>query len=147
MINLQETDLKLNPPRRAVPRVTIALMLAFASLIVVAVLLVRIMRQDAEATVQHETSAAQHAYSPLRNSAAPSRLSYGNWEGEIRYSQPHGQGTLTYTERRLISQFDPEGRVACPGDYVIGEFDCGQLVQGKLYRTDGSVEEIIPSRR
>lgn len=84
-----------------------------------------------------------HQYAPLAKSDENSQLSYGTWSGEIKLSQPHGQGTLTYTCRRLISQFDPQSRVAMPGDYIIGEFDCGQLVQGRLYRTNGEVEDII----
>lgn len=70
------------------------------------------------------------------------KLSYGIWTGEFLYDQPHGSGTLKYTQQRLISQFDPEHTVARPGDYIIGEFDNGQLLRGKLYRIDGTTVQI-----
>lgn len=76
-------------------------------------------------------------------SAAESKLGYGLWTGEFRYGQPHGSGTLKYTQQRLVSQFDPQHIVARPGDYIIGEFDTGQLLRGKLFRTDGTTVEII----
>ena len=96
--------------------------------------------------IEKEGSASSKYYSaldPQKPQGATTQLSYGEWDGEIRLNQPHGQGTLTFTKQRLISQFDPQARVAHPGDYIIGEYDTGQLVRGRLYRTDGHAEDII----
>lgn len=101
--------------------------------------------------IEKEGSASSKYYSaldPQKPQGTATQLSYGEWDGEIRLNQPHGQGTLTFTKQRLISQFDPQARVAHPGDYIIGEYDTGQLVRGRLYRTDGHAEDIIiPDRQ
>lgn len=102
------------------------------------------VREDDSAPVIEKAPAGTPAASP-QDAAIESQLSYGVWTGEIRYNQPHGSGTLKYTSRRLISQFDKEARVAHPGDYIIGEFDTGQLLSGRLYRTNGTTEDIIIS--
>ncbi len=100
--------------------------------------------------IEKEGSASSKYYSaldPQKPQGTATQLSYGEWDGEIRLNQPHGQGTLTFTKQRLISQFDPQARVAHPGDYIIGEYDTGQLVRGRLYRTDGHAEDIIISQK
>lgn len=74
---------------------------------------------------------------------ADNMLSYGEWDGQFRYGQPDGNGTLKFSEQRLISQFDPKHTVARPGDYIIGEYDNGQLIHGRLYRTNGTTTDIF----
>ena len=71
------------------------------------------------------------------------RLGYGTWTGGYKNGQPHGQGTLTYSTSRTIDSRDPKGRVAQPGEYIIGEWDNGHLVQGRWFKKDGTKEVII----
>lgn len=70
-------------------------------------------------------------------------LSYGTYKGEIAGGYPNGMGRLTYTKERQINQYDTKKRVAKVGDYVIGEFVNGFLVQGKHYSSDGSLIESL----
>ncbi len=60
-------------------------------------------------------------------------LSYGVYKGEVREGRPHGIGTLYYRSARLISKYDEHERRAEPGDYIVGEFSRGELVQGKWF--------------
>lgn len=71
------------------------------------------------------------------------RLSYGKYSGNSQAGKPHGQGRLTFTTSHLIDERDPKGRVAEPGDYVIGEWNSGNLVQGRWYGSDGNVKGSI----
>ncbi|MDE7350533.1 MAG: hypothetical protein K2N25_05655, partial [Muribaculaceae bacterium] len=70
-------------------------------------------------------------------------LGYGTWTGGMKNGQPHGTGTLTYSTSRTIDSRDSKGRVAEPGEYVVGEWDNGHLVQGRWFKNDGSKEAII----
>lgn len=76
-------------------------------------------------------------------SAGTHQLSYGNWTGGWRNGQPHGTGTLTYTVSHLIDSRDSKGRVAQPGEYIVGEWDNGHLVQGRWFKNDGTKEAVI----
>lgn len=62
-------------------------------------------------------------------------LGYGTFTGPIKNGQPNGSGTLRYTSSHLIDSRDPKGRVALPGDYVIGEWKNGKLIQGRWYNS------------
>lgn len=70
-------------------------------------------------------------------------LSYGTWNGGWKNGEPHGIGTMTYNESHLIDSRDPQGRVASPGESVMGEWNEGHLVMGKWRKNDGSSESII----
>lgn len=65
----------------------------------------------------------------------PNNLGYGNFTGPMKNGQPNGSGTLRYTSSHLIDSRDPKGRVALPGDYVIGEWKNGKLIQGRWYNS------------
>lgn len=71
-------------------------------------------------------------------------LGYASYRGPLKGGKPHGvNGRITYRSAHLIDSRDPKGRVADPGDFIIGEFYDGRLVQGVWYdvlgRTKGSV--------
>ena len=70
-------------------------------------------------------------------------LDYGKWSGTWKNGQPNGTGTMTYTKERLIDSRDPKKRVAQPGDYIIGEFSNGRLVQGKWFDASNNVQGSI----
>lgn len=67
--------------------------------------------------------------------SGPKKLGYGTFTGPIKNGQPNGSGTLRYTSSHLIDSRDPKGRVALPGDYVIGEWKNGKLIQGRWYNS------------
>lgn len=71
------------------------------------------------------------------------RLEYGLYTGAVKDGMPHGQGRLSYTSSRLIDNRDPKKRKAEVGDYVIGEWNNGNLVQGRWYASDGNVKGAI----
>ncbi|MGM9843566.1 MAG: hypothetical protein ACI30S_05010 [Muribaculaceae bacterium] len=66
-------------------------------------------------------------------------LSYGNYKGGVKDGYPHGQGTLYYTSSRMINKYDPKGRIANAGDYIVGEFHNGFVVHGKHYDSEGNL--------
>lgn len=70
-------------------------------------------------------------------------LSYGTWSGSWKNGQPHGTGTLKYNQQHLIDKRDRKKRMAAPGDYIIGEFVEGKLVQGTLYDYNNNVKASI----
>ena len=65
--------------------------------------------------------------------ASTPKLSYGKWTGKWKNGKPHGTGTMTYTTSHLIDSRDPQQRTAEKGDYIVGEFYEGALVQGVWY--------------
>lgn len=71
------------------------------------------------------------------------KLSYGTWTGGMKNGKPHGTGTLTYSTSQTIDSRDPKGRVAQPGEYIVGEWENGHLVQGRWFKKDGSKEAVI----
>lgn len=71
-------------------------------------------------------------------------MGYGTFEGTLRGGLPDDvNGRLTFTSPHLIDSRDPKKRMAEPGDYVIGEFSEGHLVQGIWYAADGTVKGSI----
>ena len=73
----------------------------------------------------------------------PIRLDYGKWSGAWKNGQPNGNGTMTYTKEHLIDSRDPKKRVAQPGDYIVGEFSNGRLVQGRWFDASDNVKGSI----
>lgn len=83
-----------------------------------------------------------------RRSATPQagtrNLGYGTYKGSLVAGQPHGvNGRLIFKTSHLIDSRDSKGRVAEPGDYVIGEFYEGHLVQGIWYDANNQVKGSI----
>ena len=71
----------------------------------------------------------------------------GGYIGQVKNGKPHGQGTLTYNNRTRISTRDMKERYAEAGQYIIGEFYEGELVQGKLFdKGNEPIESIILGR-
>lgn len=102
---------------------------------------------SAEDETSENTKATEQQDAAATDRPTELKLSYGTWEGPQKYGMPNGQGTMRFTVKRLVSQFDPRATVAQPGDYLIGDYDSGQLISGQLYRTDGStvyISTVIP---
>ena len=70
-------------------------------------------------------------------------LGYAKFTGTVRDGKPNGQGTMRFTSSHVIDSRDPKGRVADAGDYVIGEWVSGKLVQGRWYGSDNNVKGSI----
>lgn len=72
------------------------------------------------------------------------KLDYGIWKGGWKNGKPHGtHGTMKYTTSHLIDSRDPKKRMAEPGDYIIGEWSDGKLVQGIWYDSSNTVKGSI----
>jgi hypothetical protein len=70
-------------------------------------------------------------------------INYGKWSGEWKNGKPHGSGTMIYTQQHLIDSRDPQNRTAEKGDYIIGDFNNGKLVQGVWYDSANNVKGSI----
>lgn len=89
------------------------------------------------------TKSSTHQSSGSGSGKSTLNLSYGKYVGEVKGGYPNGMGRLTYNTERQISKYDQKGRKASSGDYVIGEFVNGFLVQGKHYTSDGTLIESL----
>lgn len=71
-------------------------------------------------------------------------LGYAVFKGTMRNGCPEDvNGRLVFKTSHVIDSRDPKGRIAEPGDYVIGEFSEGHLVQGIWYGADNQVKGSI----
>jgi hypothetical protein len=99
-----------------------------------------------EEPVQKEVQTPPAVQAPAQQNGSLS-LSFGNYKGETKNGKAHGMGTLYYTQHHLISTRDRQERYAEQGDYLVGEFYKGEVVQGKLYdKTNTQKETIIVGR-
>ncbi|PXV65010.1 Ig-like protein group 2 [Dysgonomonas alginatilytica] len=75
---------------------------------------------------------------------ASGQLSYGKWTGGSKNGKPHGtQVTFTFSTTHQIDSRDPKNRIAGAGDYIIGEYDNGRLIQGRWYKKTGGFESVM----
>lgn len=89
-----------------------------------------------------QTSARQTAAGSSKSGTT--NLGYATYTGPIQGGKPHGVGgRLVFKSSHVIDSKDPKGRVAEAGDYVLGEFANGHLVQGKWYGADNVVKGSI----
>lgn len=90
---------------------------------------------------QTASSSRPQASSSTRGSK---NLGYAVYRGGLKGGRPDDvNGRLTFKSSHVIDSRDPKGRVADPGDYVIGEFSEGHLVQGIWYGSDNVVKGSI----
>ena len=81
---------------------------------------------------------------PTGTSRRSKDLGYATWSGRLKNGLPNDEnGTMTFKESHLIDSRDPQKRQAEPGDYVIGEYSEGKLVQGIWYDKSNSVKGSI----
>ena len=78
---------------------------------------------------------------PVKTAASGSKnLGYatfkGSWPNDVN-------GRMVFKTSHVIDSKDPKGRVAEAGDYVIGEWSDGHLVQGIWYGADNQVKASI----
>lgn len=60
----------------------------------------------------------------------------GTWPNDVN-------GRMVFNTTHAIDSRDPKGRIAEPGDYVIGEWADGHLVQGIWYGADNQVKGSV----
>lgn len=91
-----------------------------------------------------EKKEAKTSVADSQPASSEHKLSYGVWKGGWKNGQPHDtHGTMKYTSNHLIDSRDPKQRMAEPGDYVIGEWANGKLVQGVWYDSSNTVKGSI----
>lgn len=102
-------------------------------------------RLEAEAAEAAEAVrlAEEQAKQKKKQSATTGSIDYGKWSGAWKYGKPNGTGTMRYTKEYLIDSRDPQKRTAAKGDYIIGEFANGRLVQGVWYDSANNVKGSI----
>lgn len=98
-----------------------------------------------------EAANAKNQEAPAAKSAAPAapkpaasggskNLGYatfkGSWPNDVN-------GRMVFKTSHVIDSKDPKGRVAEAGDYVIGEWADGHLVQGIWYGADNQVKGSV----
>ena len=94
---------------------------------------------------KQETPAAKPVAAPASPKPAVSgggskNLGYatfkGSWPNDVN-------GRMVFNTSHIIDSRDPKGRVAEAGDYIIGEWSDGHLVQGIWYDADNQVKGSI----
>ena len=87
---------------------------------------------------------AEKQAKPATSSSNSKNLGYATFKGKLKNGQPNDvNGRLIFKTSHVIDSRDPKGRVAEAGDYVIGEFSEGHLVQGIWYGSDNTVKGSI----
>lgn len=90
------------------------------------------------------TPATRPTPQPTPATNGSKNLGYATFKGTLRNGQPDDvNGRLIFNSSHIIDNRDPKRRVAEPGDYVIGEFSEGHLVQGIWYGADNQVKGSI----
>lgn len=121
------------PPKKKKPASTI---LAICAVIAIALLIAGAI--FTYAALKEDKPAIQQTEENLQTENVRIPTGYGWWEGTEKYGIPEGNGTMHFEKQVLVSQFDPNHNIAQPGEYIIGEYSGGQLVNGTLYKKDGS---------
>ena len=84
--------------------------------------------------------AAPAAPKPAASGSGSKNLGYatfkGSWPNDVN-------GRMVFKTSHVIDSKDPKGRVAEAGDYVIGEWADGHLVQGIWYGADNQVKGSV----
>ena len=89
---------------------------------------------------KQEVPVTKPAAAPKPASSDSKNLGYatfkGSWPNDVK-------GRMIFKESHVIDSKDPKGRVAEAGDYVIGEWADGHLVQGIWYGADNQVKGSV----
>lgn len=93
---------------------------------------------------QTQAPAAAPASIPAWSSASvPVPNDAERFSGKTIGGYPDGRGKYEFRKRRRIDMHDAKERMAEPGDYVVGEWQNGHLIQGKWYCADGTLKEVV----
>ena len=93
-------------------------------------------KQEAEKKAEPAPAAPK----PAATGGGSKNLGYatfkGTWPNDVN-------GRMVFNTSHAIDSRDPKGRMAEPGDYVIGEWADGHLVQGIWYGADNQVKGSV----
>lgn len=91
-----------------------------------------------------EENSAQSQSTSKSSTSGSKNLGYAVFNGTLKNGMPDDvNGRLVFRSSHVIDSRDPKGRVAEAGDYVIGEFSEGHLVQGIWYGADNVVKGSV----
>lgn len=91
-----------------------------------------------------KAAAAKKTSAPAAASSGTKNLGYAVFTGKLKNGQPNDtHGTMRYKQSHQIDPRDPKHRMAEAGDYVIGEWVDGKLVQGIWYDSSNTVKGSI----
>lgn len=97
-----------------------------------------------ETPVQETKPEATQTSAPAQSASRSKDLGYATWKGALKNGKPNDEnGTMIFKESHRIDSRDPQARTAEPGDYIIGEYVDGKLVQGVWYDKDNTVKGSI----
>lgn len=98
--------------------------------------------EEVKTKTESKTSVSTSTTKPAKSGTK--NLGYAIFKGSLKGGVPDDvNGRLIFKSSHVIDSRDPKGRVADPGDYVIGEFSEGHLVQGIWYGSDNVVKGSI----
>lgn len=103
----------------------------------------KVIEKETTPVAQKTTTTTTTTTKSTGVSSGSLNLGYAKYTGSTQAGKPHGQGRMTFTSSHAIDSRDSKGRVADAGDYVIGEWNSGNLVQGRWYGSDGNVKGSV----
>lgn len=105
----------------------------------------KLAAEEAQKAAEEKAKAASNVKTaaPVA-STGTKNLGYAVFTGKLKNGQPNDtHGTMRYKQSHQIDSRDPKHRVAESGDYVIGEWVDGKLVQGIWYDSSNTVKGSI----
>jgi len=98
------------------------------------------LKDSLDAEAQKLKDASKPAPAPQPAVSGSKNLGYavfkGTWPNDVN-------GRMVFKTSHVIDSKDPKGRIAEAGDYVIGEWSGGHLVQGIWYGADNQVKGSV----
>ncbi len=91
-----------------------------------------------EKTVVAEETEMEKPATTTSSEKESKEFTYGVYSGEMLGGQPHGEGTMRYTQRHQLSRHDRQKRTAEAGESVKGQWHKGELTSGTLYDKNGN---------
>lgn len=102
------------------------------------------VKSGPEKTVVQATAAPAPSKPVVQSSSKVLDLGYAVYKGKVKDGLPDDvDGRMEYREAHIIDSRDRKGRVAEPGDYVMGEYSEGHLVQGTWFGSDNQIKGSI----
>ena len=98
-------------------------------------------KDETQTTATPEKPKTTPAAQP-KNGHGTVNLGYGRYTGDLKNGQPHGHGTITYTQSHKI--VNSKDFVASPGDTFEGDFREGRISSIGYWTHDGNVTAVKP---
>ena len=98
-------------------------------------------KDETKTTATPETTKPAPA-AQTKNGHGTVNLGYGRYTGDLKNGQPHGHGTITYTQSHKI--VNSKDFVASPGDTFEGDFREGRISSIGYWMHDGNMTAVKP---